>query len=249
MSAEMQGATMLTETFAQYSALMVMEKEYGRDAMKKFLKYEMDNYLRARGTERLKELPLMKVENQGYIHYRKGSLVMYYLREMIGEENVNKALRKIIAEYAYQEPPYPISHVAVDAFRENTPDSLKYIITDLFETITLYNNRTKNVTSKQLQNGKYELTMEFSSQKFRADSLGKETEIPINDWIEVGVFGKPEGNKKTGPVIYRQMHHITRTENTIKLIVDKKPFEAGLDPMNLMVDVVSDDNIKEVESE
>jgi len=246
MSAEMQGATMLTETFAQYSALMVMEKEYGRNAMKKFLKYEMDNYLRARGTERLKELPLMKVENQGYIHYRKGSLVMYYLREMIGEENVNKSLRKIITEYAYQEPPYPVSHVAVDAFRENTPDSLKYIIADLFETITLYNNRTKNVTSKELKSGKYELTIEFSSQKFRADSLGKETEIPVNDWIEVGVFGKPEGNKKTGPVLYRQKHHITRTENTIKLLLDKKPFEAGIDPMNLMVDVVSDDNIKEV---
>ena len=77
VGAEMQGATMLSETFAQYSALMVMEKEYGRDAMKKFLKYEMDDYLRDRGSERLKELPLMKVENQGYVHYNKGSLVMY----------------------------------------------------------------------------------------------------------------------------------------------------------------------------
>ena len=53
IGANMEGATLLSETLAQYSALMVMEKEYGRDMMRKFLKYEMDNYLRSRGQERL----------------------------------------------------------------------------------------------------------------------------------------------------------------------------------------------------
>ena len=49
VGANMQGATILSETLAQYSALMVMEKEYGRDTMRKFMQYEMDNYLRSRG--------------------------------------------------------------------------------------------------------------------------------------------------------------------------------------------------------
>jgi hypothetical protein len=40
---------MLSESMAQYSALMVMEKEYGRDMMRKFLKYELESYLRGRG--------------------------------------------------------------------------------------------------------------------------------------------------------------------------------------------------------
>jgi ABC-2 type transport system permease protein len=226
---------------------MVMEKEYGRDAMKKFLKYEMDDYLRERGSERLKELPLMKVENQGYVHYNKGSLVMYYLKEMIGEENVNKSLRQLIAGHAYHEPPYAVSHHAVDAFRENTPDSLKYIIEDLFETITLYSNRTLEATSNKMKDGRYELTLNVSSQKFRADSLGKEEEIPVNDWIEIGVFEKPESDKSTGAVIYRQKHHINKKDNVIKLMLDKEPYEAGIDPMNLMVDVVGEDNTKKVE--
>ncbi len=34
--ANMQGSEMTVETFAQYSALMVMEHEYGRDIMRKF---------------------------------------------------------------------------------------------------------------------------------------------------------------------------------------------------------------------
>ena len=90
----MQGATFLSESLAQYSALMVMEKEYGRDIVRKFLRYEMDRYLRSRGRERLKERPLLTVEsNQGYIHYRKGSVVMYYLREMIGEDKWRRCAR------------------------------------------------------------------------------------------------------------------------------------------------------------
>ncbi len=71
-SALQQGGTFLVESLAQYSALMVMEQMYGPEQIRKFLKYELDRYLRARGGEVLEELPLMRVENQPYIHYQKG---------------------------------------------------------------------------------------------------------------------------------------------------------------------------------
>src|SRR5947209_12826646 len=148
IGARMEGATLLSETMAQYSALMVMEKEYGRDTMRKFLKYEMDSYLRSRGGELLKERPLLRVEaNQGYVHYRKGSVVMYYLREMIGEDAINRALRKVLDQYAYAPPPYPTSYALVDALREQTPAELQYLIKDLFEDITLFSNRTLSATA------------------------------------------------------------------------------------------------------
>ena len=61
--------------------------------MQRFMRYELDRYLLGRSTEQKKELPLARVENQDYIHYRKGSLVMYALADYIGEENLNRALR------------------------------------------------------------------------------------------------------------------------------------------------------------
>src|SRR5690606_29936745 len=64
-----QGATLLSESLAQYSALMVMERTFGADQIRRFLKFELDRYLRARGTERIEELPLLRVEDQPYIHY------------------------------------------------------------------------------------------------------------------------------------------------------------------------------------
>ena len=92
IGAFVQGVTMLDETFAQYSALMVQEKEYGPAQMHKFLKYELDRYLSGRGGEVVEELPLALNENQDYIHYRKGSVVMYALKDYLGEDVVDKVL-------------------------------------------------------------------------------------------------------------------------------------------------------------
>jgi ABC-2 type transport system permease protein len=249
IGANMQGATLLSETMAQYSALMVMEKEYGREQMQKFLKYEMDRYLRGRGQETEREKPLMEVyPNQGYIHYRKGSVAMYYLKEMIGEEQVNAALRSVIERFAYQEPPYPTAHHLVDAFRAHTPDSLQYLIADLFETITLFDNRMEEPVYRQLEDGRYEVSFEISAAKFRADTLGAETPIPINDWIDVGVYAKPENGKKRGKPLYWQRHLITAPRTPLRLIVDELPHEAGIDPNYYLIDRIPEDNVKRVKS-
>ena len=247
VGANMQGATVLSETLAQYSALMVMEKEYGRDIMRKFLSYEMDNYLRSRGAERLKERPLLTVEaTQGYIHYRKGSVVLYYLKEMIGEEAVNRALRKLIQQYAYAPPPYPTSWALVDALREETPANLQYLLKDLFEDITIFSNRTLEATAHQRPDKKYDVTIQVETHKFKADAKGNETEVPVDDWIDIGAFAKPEKGKKYGKTLYRERVHMTGTRSERTFTVDELPEKAGVDPFLLLIDRIPDDNTKKV---
>jgi ABC-2 type transport system permease protein len=247
IGANMEGATLLSETMAQYSALMVMEKEYGRDTMRKFLKYEMDNYLRSRGAERLKERPLLTVEaNQGYVHYRKGSVVLYYLKEMIGEEAVNRALRKVVQQYAYAQPPYPTSHALVDALQEQTPPDLQYLIRDLFEDITIFSNRTLDATARPRADGKYDVNIKVEAHKYKADPKGTETEVPINDYIDIGAFAKPAKGKKYGDTLYRERMHITRKESTFTFVTASLPEKAGIDPFAMLIDRVPDDNTKTV---
>lgn len=247
LGANMQGATLLAETLAQYSSLMVMEKEYGRDMMRKFLKHEMDSYLRARGGERQEERPLLKVEeNQGYIHYNKGSVVMYYMKEMIGEEAVNRALRKVIAQYGYNSPPYPTSYALVDALREQTPPELQYLIKDLFEDITLFSNRTLDAKAVKRADGKYDVTIQVEAHKYKADGKGNETEVPINDWIDIGAFAKPEKGLQYGKTLYRQRVHMTRSQASYTFTTEELPDKAGIDPFLLLIDRVPDDNTKEI---
>jgi aminopeptidase N len=248
VGANMQGATLLSETMAQYSALMVMEHEYGRDTMRKFLEYEMDNYLKNRGRETLKERPLLTVEaDQGYVHYRKGSVVMYYLKERIGEEAVNRALRKMITKFAYQQPPYPTSHELVDAFNGETPEQYRYLIKDLFDDITLFSNRTLSAKSEKMPDGKFRVSIEVESKKFKADDQGNETEVPVNDWIEIGALAKAEKNHHYGNVLYRQLVKITGGKQTFQFELAEKPYEAGIDPMQMLIDRVPSDNLKKLD--
>jgi len=247
IGANMQGATLLSETMAQYSALMVMEHEYGRDIMRKFLRYEMDRYLSSRGKERQKERPLLTVEaQQGYVHYRKGSLVLYYLKEMIGEEAVNRALRKLVHQYAYAQAPYPTSWALLDALREQTPPDKQYLLKDLFEDITIFSNRTTEASARKRADGKYDVTINIETHKFKADPKGNETEVPVNDWIDIGAFAKPGKDKKYGETLYRERVHIAEAHSMHAFTVDALPDKAGVDPFLLLIDRIPDDNVKKV---
>lgn len=247
IGAYMQGATMLSETQAQYSALMVMEKAYGKSRMKRFLKFEMDRYLSSRGSESLKEVPLERVENQGYIHYQKGSAVMYYLKELIGEKAVNKALQTITNQYAYRQPPYPVSYNLVDLFRQQTPDSLQSVITDQFERITIFNNRATAASAKKRPDGQYDVMINVQAEKFYADSLGRETPTKLNDLIDVGVYGKPAEGKKQGKLLAVRRERMRQKDGKYTFVVKEEPYEAGIDPISFLVDRVPDDNLKRVD--
>ena len=240
VSADVQGATVMTEVLSQYSSLMVCRQEFSEDLVRKMLEHELDSYLRSRGNERLKEVPLMLVENQGYLHYRKGMVVMNALQDYIGEERLNRALRTYLKDFAYQEPPYTNSVEFLDYIRQAVPDSLQYIVTDMFETITLYENRAVKATCEQLENGDYRVHVSVTAHKLRADDLGNESEIPIRDYIDIGVLG--EDDKK----LYLRKHLIDEPEMEFEIVVDEKPVKAGIDPYHKLIDRMIADNTTNV---
>jgi ABC-type transport system involved in multi-copper enzyme maturation permease subunit len=248
IGANVQGSTMLSESLAQYSALMVMEKEYGRDKMRRFLKYELDNYLSGRGGELVEELPLFRVENQPYIHYRKGSLVFYRLRDEMGEDAVNRALKKFLQDKAFQHAPFTTSRELLGYLRAEAKPEQQQLITDLFEKISFYDNRVETATAKKRADGKYDVTLDLHADKRYADGKGKETAAPVNDWIDVGVFARAaSGEEADEKTLYLQRVHITTNTLKLNMVVDGLPYEAGFDPYNKLIDRVSSDNRKKVD--
>ncbi len=238
-----QGETLLVETLAQYSALMVMKKKYGAEKMKRFLHYELDNYLKARGFERYREMPLCQNCEQQYIHYNKGSLVMYALQDYVGEENLNRALARFIKAKGYQEPPYTNSLELLEYIREITPKPMAYLVEDMFEKITTYENRAVSATYKELGNQKYEVHLSVESKKLYTDDYGVEKEAPLNDLIDIGVLdadGKP---------LYLEKREIKQASTDFTIVVDHLPAQAGIDPMNKLIDRRPDDNVVRVTKE
>ena len=242
ISANVEGGTSIVETLAQYTALMVMKERYGDRSMRKFLRYELENYLRGRALERNEEEPLYKVdENQGYIHYGKGAVVMYALQDYIGEANVNKGLAEFIKAYGFKGPPYPVSLDLIRYLKMYTPAEYQYLYDDLFENITLHDNRARSASYEARSDGKYQVNLDVEARKMRADGKGEEHTVPINDWIDIGVLDA-QGN-----YLYLQKQKIQKERTELTLMVDKLPAKAGIDPLNKLIDRNPEDNVVKVE--
>ncbi len=264
IGANVQGATLMSESMSEYSSLRVLEKEYGQEKMRVFLKDALDRYLQGRTFERLKEKPLIFNENQQYIHYNKGSLVLYALSDYLGESVFNSAMSKYIDSVAFQEPPYTTSVEYLGFVKSVTPDSMAYLVKDMLETITLYNNKVTDASYEELEDGKYEVKLSALVSKYRADEKGKRVftnaegdsltyqvegkrkptiSLPLADWIEVGVFTEKEVDGKMKEVpLYLKKQKFDQINNVITLVVDEKPTSVGIDPYNKLIDVVSNDN-------
>jgi ABC-type transport system involved in multi-copper enzyme maturation permease subunit len=245
--AAVQGQSSIIETLAQYSALMLMEREYGPHIMRRFLKYELDNYLSNRGGEAIEELPLYRVENQGYIHYRKGSIVMYALKDYMGQEAVDTALRNFVSEMAYQTDPYPRSRDLIRHLRSQaTSQQQQDLITDLFERITLWDLKVEDGTVSERSDGRFDVSIVVSAGKFEADGSGAQESVPLDLPIDIGVFSEDPDDVTEGDehVLLLEKHRVQTGEMTFDFIVDKKPSHVGIDPYNKLIDRNSDDNLR-----
>ena len=83
----------------------------------------------------------------------------------------------------------------------------------------------------------------FESRKLRAGELGEETEMPIDERIDIGVFDAD------GEALYLEKHRIDRNRGEITVQVDGEPARAGIDPYHKLIDRHPDDNETRVEIE
>ncbi|MGV8814602.1 MAG: ABC transporter permease/M1 family aminopeptidase [Gelidibacter sp.] len=245
------GANIISETLAEYASLMTMKQEYGENGIKSFLKNSLDKYLSSRKFDFKPERNLMDVETGQHIWYEKGSMIMYDLQDVMGEEVVNKGLKNFLEAFKYNHQGfYPTSEDLYEAIYAVTPDSLKYKVDDGFKEIVLYENRVMNAKTKALANGKWETTFTVNSKKIYYDNKGREEKVDDKDnLVDVGLFGEDVVKDVVAikNPLYFKLKWLKPGDNTFTIITDKKPLKAGIDPYNKLIDRNSDDNLKTVE--
>ncbi len=242
----MQGSTMLSETLAEYSALMVMKELYGEDKIRRFLKFELDQYLAGRKGDVLDEQPLMRVENQQHIHYRKGNLVMYMLQHRLGEHAVNRALARLVERFRFKGAPYPRSlDLIAELRKEATTPEHQALITDLFEAITIYDLKATDAVTQQLPDLTYRTRITIEAGKFTADGKGNERPATLAENIEVGVFtDRPgAGAFDKADVLSIKRMPVRSGKQVVEIISKGRPTYAGIDPYNFYIDRDADDNL------
>jgi ABC-2 type transport system permease protein len=175
-----------------------------------------------------------------HVYYRKGAVVMYALRDYLGEDVLNEALARFLHDFR-DGPPYALSSDLLDYLRAATPPDKQYVLADLLDTITLWDNQAVTASATPRADGGYDVTLTVRAHKGRFDSAGNETPLPMNDQIDIGVLDA------TGSFIYLAKHAIQSGETTITVSVDREPAQAGIDPMYKLIDRQSGDNVVTVQ--
>jgi ABC-type transport system involved in multi-copper enzyme maturation permease subunit len=238
--ARVEGGPVLGESLAHYGTLMVAEKTYGRDATDRFRELLLHQYLIGRQNRRGEEVPLLRSNDQKYIHYDKGALVMYALRDLIGEAQVNTALRRLLEKHRFSTEPFPRTRELYVELQAVTPPQSRYLLVDLIEDITLWSFRTHSVQATPAANGTYSVTLHFDAEKLKADRLGQDHPAPMHDFVDVGVYGADD------QLLYLKKHRIRSGTQSLTVTVPRKPARAGIDPRHVLLEKERGDNVRDV---
>ncbi|MBA3526872.1 MAG: ABC transporter permease [Sphingomonas sp.] len=240
--ARVEGGGILVESLAWYSAMRLVEETHGPQHLRQLISFFLEDKeaMQARAAP-----PLLQAGYDRYQNYRKGPLALYAISEYVGKERLHAALRRLIQRHGSGAVLLPTT---LDLYRELkavTPPSLQYLLHDMFKANTFWELETEKVTSKKVE-GQWQVTLDVRARKLVVDTQGAEKTVPMNDLIEVAVFGVPSGAGKSSEPIYLKKHRIGSGTQSITVAVTGEPERAGIDPNRLLFDTQRNDNIRQI---
>jgi ABC-type transport system involved in multi-copper enzyme maturation permease subunit len=227
-AADAEGATMITESLTKYSELLMLERAHGREAVRESLTFELDRYLSGRtGETSGAEPPLARATNQPYLYYPKGATVMYAIRDLIGEEALNGALRAFAREQGG-----PRHHPTTADLLRTLPRHP--LIAEWMNDVVLYDLKLESAGVRRLGDGRYEVRMRVLASKQREGG----PMLPLRESIDVGVF-----SRENMPLLVakRELHDGV---NDVTVVVAQEPAFAAVDPYVTRIDRNRFDNTK-----
>ncbi len=241
----MEGAIVLTETLAQYTELMVYEQVYDKKHVMDALNVELNLYLRAKGLRN--EQPLYKaIGGRPFVAYSKGAKILYAIKTLIGEDQLNSVLKKLMQRFAYPKAP-PTTYDLLALLYEATPQPHHQLIDEWMKKIIIFDLKMEEVAVEPLANGQYKVDLAISISKKEDDGLGNTKPATINEAFEIGLFvGNRHGIFEDQNIVYLEKHHFNSEHSKLSLVVDQRPDLVGIDPYVIAIDTDRMNNLKSV---
>lgn len=243
-----EGLPFLAEGLATYSAIQVVRESLGEAQFRRLLAFMREPwpYRPIRRGE-----PLLQALDP-YLSRRRGPLAMVALSEYVGEDRVNGAIRRLIETHDAPGAPPATTLDLHRELRAVTPDSLGYLLHDLFEVNALWHLETERATAEPIGDGAWRVTLDVRARKTVYEATGEVREVPMDEWVPIGVFaGVEEGEEELSAPLHVEKHRVRSGEQTITVTVPSRPVLAGIDPYHLLdwEERGDDDNVERVEIE
>jgi hypothetical protein len=165
---------------------------------------------------------------------------MYALREHIGAEAVNAALRNLVNQFGAGRP-LATSHDLYRELQAVTPEAHRTLLHDLFAANTFWEFKARGASAERIGDKRWRVTLKFAARKFTVAVDGVPTDVPMDDLVEVGVFA-PGDDETPGALLHQAKYRIRSGVQDVTIEVQGEPDSAELDPRGLLFDSRRDDN-------
>lgn len=169
------------------------------------------------------------------------------LRDLIGEQQVNRVLKTITDRYRFENSPKAHTIELLDELYKETPKENYHLIDDWFKKVITYDLAVEKSTYKKLPNGTYEVTAKIKAKRVETMEDGDIKEIGVNEPIKIGAFTEhPSLVKDNNSVLYYKSKQLNKEITEIRFIVKEKPNYIAIDPYGTRNDENLRDNIAEL---
>ncbi|WP_299118276.1 M1 family aminopeptidase [uncultured Tenacibaculum sp.] len=239
-----EGASLFTEGLAKYTEAVIMEKMYGKSAIYQLSQSANSRYFRGRSYASNQELPLYLNNEQSYLTYGKNYTVMLALRDILGEQLLNKVLKELLNKYRNSTEFEITSLDFLNALYKVTPEEYHVLINDWLKRIIRYDLSVKETSHSKLSNGMYEVTLKVQAKRFKMQSTGEEISTAINEHINIGIFREhPSELISSKSILYLKPHQINKERMEFKILIKELPKFIAIDPFGTRSDQNLADNI------
>ncbi len=247
-SAHTEGGVVLVETLAKYTELMVLEARYGKQYVRRLLKYEHRRYFSGRGYTDEHELPLYRA-SASHLVYSKGGVAMYALKEELGQDAINTALSYLMKTHDYPQTPATTLDF-IDALKSATTIDKHAIIDRWLTQIIIDDFAVTSASYQPLNDGKYKVDVCFKAKQIQEDGLGNSHEITTDVSAWLGVFSKHPNNltnRASSRAVLKLAKVVVHTnENCLNWTVAKQPSHVAIDPFYQAMDQQRDNNVRKI---
>jgi hypothetical protein len=243
--ARVEGGTMLVETLAKYSDLRVLEAMKGRADVLSLLRFEREMYLLWRTYMPTAEPPLTRVVDLEHVYYSKGTIVMEAIRDLIGQDALDRALRNLLQAHGPGMRRATVADLRAALYAEAAPEH-HALIGEWIDGVTFYHLRVESATAQALPGGRWRVTAMVRARKTVDPGGGTPvTEAPLDEAIDVAVFGNDPIDTKAVP-LYAAKHRLRGGLAEVTFEMRGRPRFISLDPFERRIEAERADNMRQV---
>lgn len=251
-----KGSNLLSEGLTENATMLAYEKHYDfAKARRMHEERSTVQYLTTRTFERDEEPVLAKAEGQGYLNYQKTSWVFWGMRNAMGNDNIQRAVKRFLVEYHGDKgAPYPTTLELIAILKEETDPKYHQLIEDYWNKITFWDLSYADDITLSAKGGSFDVSIPIKiDKKYASEEDGKETSVSkidgadLNEWVEIGFYTEnPKDDLGANPFATR-MVHLDETESVLEFTLGKRPAYIVLDPKRSLIERNVTDNVKKLD--